>query len=195
MAETSNHAMAARVTLAALSFAVAGACGLGAWQLAAPLSAPAVFPISETYYVRSVAARQPAEAIGWAQRAIKVAPARAENWLLLAHAYQTADGNLSDRVVGAIRTSYAVGPLSSNAHEWRLAYVYGSWDSMPRDVQMAARNEILAYSTREAGKAYLRKLLAQTNDPDARLGLAALMLRRQTEAQLQTFAARRNSAR
>jgi len=194
MAETSNHATAARVTLAALSFAVAVACGLGAWQLAAPLSAPAVFPFSETYYVRSAAARQPAEGILWARKAIEVAPARPENWLLLAHAYQTADGYLSARVVEAIRRSYAVGPLSPNAHEWRLAYVYGSWGAMPRDIQMSARNEIQTYSTRQAGKVFLRKLLAMTTDPDARLGLGVLMIRRQSEDRLRELAARRNSA-
>ncbi|WP_443749071.1 hypothetical protein [Asticcacaulis solisilvae] len=195
MAETSTHAMAARVTLAAVSLAVAVACGLGAWQLAAPLSAPAVFPFSETFYVRSAAAQKPADAIGWALRATQVAPARPENWLLLAHAYHVADGYLSTRTVNAIRTSYAVGALSPNAHEWRLAYVYTNWGAMPRDIQVSARNEILTYSTRGAGRAYLRKLLAMTTDPDARLGLGALMLRRQTEDQLHDFEMRRNSAR
>ncbi len=195
MAETRIHAGAARLTLAAVSLAVAVACGLGAWQMAAPLSAPAIFPFSETFYVRSVSARQPQEAVRWAARATEVAPARPENWLLLAHACHTADGYLSPRVVAAIRRSYAVGALSPNAHEWRLAYVYTNWGAMPRDIQISARNEILTYSTRGAGKAYLRKLLAMTTDPDARLGLGALMLRRQAEDQVRDFETRRNSAR
>ncbi|MBW8733860.1 MAG: hypothetical protein JF571_06070 [Asticcacaulis sp.] len=194
MAETSLHAIAARVTVAAVSLAIAVACGLGAWQLAAPLSAPVVFPFSETFYVRSAAAQEPAAALKWARRAIDVAPARPENWLLLARACQMQDGYVSARVVGAIRKSYAVGALSPNAHEWRLAYVYTNWAAMPRDVQLSARNEILTYSTREAGKAYLRKLLAMTTAPEARLGLGVLMFRRQTEDQLRDFALRRNSA-
>lgn len=194
MARTSFHATAARVTLAAVSFAVAVACGLAAWQLSAPLSAPVIFPFSETFYVRSVSATQPAEAMKWARRAVDVAPGRPENWLLLARASQMQDGYVSARVVTALRKSYSAGAFSPNAHEWRLAYVYMNWSALPRDIQISARNEILVYSTRVAGRFYLRKLFAMTTDPDARLGLGLLMFRRQTEDGLRDMEARRNSA-
>ncbi len=193
MAETSFSAIAARVTLAAVSLAIAVACGLGAWQLSAPLSAPAIFPFSETFYVRSVSAKTPAEALQWAREAVETAPARPENWLLLARANQMQDGYVSPRVVTALRRSYAVGALAPNAHEWRLAYVYTNWGALPRDLQMSARNEILVYSTRGAGKAYLRPLLAMTTDPDARLALGLLTLRRQTEDQVRELESRHNS--
>lgn len=194
MAETSIPATAARVILAAVSFAIAVACGLAAWQWAAPLSAPVIFPFSETYYVQSVSAQDSAQAQLWARRALQVAPARPENWLLLARACQMQDGYVSARVVDAIRKSYAIAPLSPNAHEWRLAYVYTNWGAMPRDIRLSARNEILTYSTRGAGKAYLRRLLAMTVDPDARLGLGLLSFRRQTEDQLRDMEAGQNSA-
>jgi hypothetical protein len=193
MAKTSFHATAARVTLAAVSFSVAVACGLAAWQLMAPLSAPVIFPFSETFYVRSVSATQPAEAMKWARRAVDVAPGRPENWLLLARASQMQDGYVSARVVTALRRSYAAGAFSPNAHEWRLAYVYMNWAALPRDIQVSARNEILVYSTRVAGRFYLRKLFAMTTDTDARLGLGLLMFRRQTEDGLRDMEARRNS--
>jgi len=195
MAKTSFHATAARVTLAAVSLSVAVACGLGAWQLMAPLSAPAIFPFSETFYIRSAAATQPAEAMKWARRAVEVAPGRPENWLLLARASQMEDGYVSARVVTALRKSYGAGAFSPNAHEWRLAYVYMNWGALPRDIQISARNEIFVYSTRVAGRAYLRKLFAMTADPDARLGLGLLMFRRQTEEGLRDMEARRSSGR
>ena len=195
MAGTTFHATAARITLAAVSFAIAIACALAAWQLAAPLSAPAIYPFSETFYVRSASATGPAEAMKWARRAVDVAPGRPENWLLLARAAQMQDGYVSARVVAALRRSYVSGPFSPNAHEWRLAYVYMNWGALPRDVQIRARNEILVYSTRVSGRFYLRKLLAMTTDPDARLGLGLLMFRRDTEDSLRDMDARRNSAR
>ncbi len=172
---------AIRLVIAGAGVVAAVAFGLGAWQVAAPVTAPLVFPLSETYSARTLETASADEKVVWAKKAIKVAPARAENWLLLAYAYHTADKKLTPRVIDAIRQSYAVAPLSPDAHDWRLSYIYQNWALLPKDVHQEANAEVLQYLRRDTGRKYIRSLIPQVRDPGARLSLAVNLLQKQAE--------------
>ena len=167
-----------RYSVAAVCSIVALTCALGAWQMAFPLNSPTLFPFSETYYSKAIAADDPVKGLAWAQDATRVAPARAENWLLIAYCYQRLDKAMTPRVFNAIRHSYDVAPLAPDAQEWRLSYVYGNWAVMPADLRKRAHTEALAYSSRNSGYAYLSGLVQQVSDPEASMSLAAIILKR-----------------
>jgi hypothetical protein len=149
---------------------------LAAWQMGNPLSTPAFFPFSETYFARALAAKPPAEAIAMAETSVRVAPGRAENWVLLAYTYQTQDLALSDRVLGALRKSYAVGALSPDAHDWRLQYVFSNWSLMPQDLRRFAMAEAEAYTGRYAGRTFIKDLVPTVSDPNGRLALGMVIV-------------------
>ena len=154
----------------ALSSAVALA------QLHFPLRVAAVFPFSETYYDRSRSSPTAEESVFWALRAVTVSPGRAENWVLLASSYQREDRALSPRVVGALRSSYQVAPLSADVHDWRLTYVLSNWAFMPQDLRSAATEEARQYVRRQAGFDFLTKLQASISDQSVTDLIGVLLL-------------------
>ena len=163
-----------RPAIAALAGATAIVCGLGAWQQLAPLSAPTIFPFSETYYVKAAHAQAPAAIIAYADKAIAVAPARAENWVLLAYAYQKADHHLSPRALSALRQSYVVSALSNDAHDFRLSEIFANWPVMPDDIRGQAITEARMYVDQPKGQALLSHLQATVPDLGARLTLGMI---------------------
>lgn len=164
----------ARPAIAVFAGTTAILCGLGAWQQLAPLSAPTIFPFSETYYVRAARAADPAIAIAYANKAITAAPERAENWVLLAYTYQKADHHMSPRVVQALRQSYVVSALSNDAHDFRLSEVFGNWPAMPDDIRGQAITEARMYVNQPKGQALLSHLQATVPDLGARLTLGMI---------------------
>lgn len=180
-----------RYVISALSFCVAVAAALAAWQWNDPLKAPLVFPLSETFYARSAAATTPKDRIDWALKATKTAPARAENWMLLTHAYHTADAELSPRTLEALKHSYAVAPLSPDVHDWRLSYAFSNWSALPADVRSDALREARVYATRPSGMRFLRALPATVADADGRFAIASVILARQTEQRSRSLESRR----
>jgi len=158
------------------SVGVCIACGLAAWQWAAPLTAPALFPFSETWYARSLAARTPADGIDDARTAIRLAPVRAENWMLLAYQYARADRTTSARVVAAVRQSYAVSALAYEVTPYRLSFVFNAWADLPADVHDNARAEARLYATTAKGLRFLMETAPTIADPRAHLEFGLLTL-------------------
>jgi hypothetical protein len=160
----------------ALAAIVCVACGLAAWQRAAPLSAPTLFPFSETWYDKSVAAAAPAEGVTDAQMAVKLAPARAENWMLLAYQCRRADRGVSPRVISAVRQSYAVGPLTPEVSAYRLGFIFTTWPSLPQDIHELARYEAQEYGTTGSGLTFLLRTVPTIRDPRAHLEFAMVAM-------------------
>ena len=179
--------------VAAVTFCVAIFAIFAAWQLGSPLEAPAFFPFSETYFARAVATQRPAVAITMAEKTVHVAPGRAENWLLLAYAYQTKDMMLSNRVLGALRKSYVVGPLSPDAHDWRLQYVFSNWSFMPSDLRRSAMAEAEAYTGRYAGRMFIKDLVPTVGDPNGRLALGMVIVTYQSTRRYEREQAERSA--
>lgn len=165
-----------RFGAAATALIVAFTALLAAWQMGNPLSTLTFFPFSETYFARAIAAKKPAEAIALAEKTVQAAPGRAENWVLLAYAYQTQDMALSSRVLDALRKSYTVGALSPDAHDWRLQYVFSNWSLMPQDLRRFAMAEAEAYTLRYAGRTYIKDLVPTVSDPNGRLALGMVIV-------------------
>ncbi|HTM82607.1 hypothetical protein [Asticcacaulis sp.] len=159
---------------AALAVALLGS--VAALQFALPDAMPALLPFSESFYAHTLAAADDDRRIDLARKTVNTAPGRAENWLLLASAYQQKDEALSGRVLATLRRSYAVGPLSPDAHDWRLAYIFSNWSVMPADLKTSAMAEAEAYATRYAGYIYIKGLAPTLSDNEGRvaLGLVAL---------------------
>ena len=155
--------------MVAFGVMVCVACGLAAWQRAAPLSAPSLFPFSETWYDKSVAAATPAEGVTDAQMAVKLAPARAENWMLLAYQCSRADRGVSPRVISAVRQSYAVGPLTPEVSAYRLGFIFNAWPGLPQDIHELARSEAQEFGTTGGGFLFLLRTAPTIRDPQARL--------------------------
>ncbi|MGZ3297663.1 MAG: hypothetical protein ACXU8O_01500 [Asticcacaulis sp.] len=179
-----NWASFARPAISVAALAAGAACVMAVWQLTAPLSAPTVFPFSETDYVKTVdaaAANRPADAIRWAQKATHDSPNRAENWVLLAYAYETADRSISPRVSAALRKSYEVAPLSNDAHDFRLAQVFGNWTRFPDDLHKLAIKEARVYASYNKGQNNLRVITPNLPDPAGRMALGIIVMRAQTE--------------
>jgi hypothetical protein len=151
-------------------------CGLAAWQRAAPLSAPTLFPFSETWYDKSVAAATPAEGAADAQMAVKLAPARAENWMLLAYQYSRVDHGVSARVISAVRQSYAVGPLTFEVSAYRLNFILNAWSGLPQDVHELARQEAHEFGTSDIGLLYLLRTAPTITDPQAHLEFSMIAM-------------------
>lgn len=183
-----------RFGVAATTLIVAILGLLASWQMGNPLAVPAFFPFSETYFARTIAAKQPAEAIAMAEKAVRVAPGRAENWVLLAYAYQTHDMALSDRVLGALRKSYVVGALSPDAHDWRLQYVFSNWSLMPQDLRRLAMAEAEAYTERYAGREFIKDLVPTVSDPNGRLALGMVIVTYQSTKRYEREQAERAGA-
>ena len=120
-----------RPLVVVLGLGVCVACGLAVWQRSAPLTAPTLFPFSETWYAKAMASATPAEGIADTQKAIKMAPARAENWMLLAYQYSRADNATSPRVISAIRQSYIASPLDVDVSAYRLSFLFHVWPDLP----------------------------------------------------------------
>ena len=159
----------------ALTVALLGS--VAALQFALPDSMPTLLPFSESLYARTLAATDDDQRIDLARKTVNTAPGRAENWLLLASAYQQKDAALSGRVLATLRRSYVVGPLSPDAHDWRLAYIFSNWSVMPADLKTSAMAEAEAYATRYAGYIYIKELAPTLTDSEGRvaLGLVALL--------------------
>jgi hypothetical protein len=158
-----------------LGLAVCVASGLAAWQRAAPLTAPALFPFSETWYAKAMAATAPVEGVADAQMAIKLAPARAENWMLLAYQYSRADRGISPRVIAAIRQSYIASPLDVDVSAYRLTFLFNAWPALPDDLRDQARNEARQFaSNSERGLNFLRQAVPTIADSRTRLEFAIM---------------------
>jgi len=165
-----------RLLIAALSLAVAVAAGLAFWQWSDPLHAPLIYPFSETYYNRAVAAQTPQDRIGWARQATLAAPARAENWVLLATAYHTADHGLSGRTLAALRQSYTASAFSPDVSEWRLQYIYANWSGMPDDLRQQASQETATCIMRGTCRSHLKAILPTLPDLEGRMALGVHLL-------------------
>jgi len=162
------------VVLAAAGVCIA--CGLAAWQWAAPLDAPPLFPFSETWYARSLAAKTPADGIDDARAAIRLAPVRAENWMLLAYQYAHADHGTSARVIAAIRHSYADSALAYDVTPYRLTFIFNAWPDLPPDIRDDARAEARLYATTGKGLHFLGIIVPTISDPRAHLEFGLLVL-------------------
>lgn len=158
----------------ALAIALLGT--VAALQFAMPDTMPVILPFSESFYARTLAATDNDRRIDLANKAVNAAPGRAENWLLLASACQQKDAALSGRVLDALRRSYVAGPLSPDAHDWRLAYVFSNWSVMPADLRNSAMAEAEAYATRYAGFIYIKELAPTLADSDGRMALGLVAL-------------------
>lgn len=158
---------------------------MAAWQFAAPLSAPVVFPFSETFYARAVdsaAAGKSAEALAWADKATHASPARAENWVLLAYVYETIDRRISPRVIDTMRKSYEVGPLAFEAHDFRLSQVFGNWDQYPSDIQRLAFAEAKTYGQDlYSGRVRLESMLPTIRNPRGHFVLGVIIVTAKTQ--------------
>ena len=175
------------------SLALAIISGLAAWQLSSPTTAPIIIPNSETYYARALSAKTPQAKIDWALKAIHVAPARAENWVLLAYCYQVVDARLSARAIKALEQSYAVAPLSVTAHEPRLTYIFNIWSQLPPDLRKQAHREALAYLIQPSGQKTLEKLSHSTIDPEGRFAIIAIRIEFEDRARLERLNAKPQS--
>ncbi|MDV6331078.1 hypothetical protein [Asticcacaulis sp. 201] len=162
------------------TFIAATVCAVAFWQAALPLSGPIVFPFSETYYARATASPSPADKIIWAQKAVDAAPRRAENWLLLAYAYQSVDHTVSPRAIGALRQSYSVAPFSPDAHDGRLQVVFSNWGAIPADIRRTAIREANLYVTREAGLTFMKKLAPTLHDANAKFAANLIVRARES---------------
>ena len=158
-----------RPAVAGLGGVVCLACGLAAWQWAAPLSAPMLFPFAETWYAKSTAAVQPAEGIADAQKAVKLAPASGQYWMLLAYQYSRADHAMSPRAIAAIRQSYAVAPLAPTVTDYRLELIFSTWTVLPQDIRDLAQYEAEQYATTDLGRTFLHKTVPSITDTRERL--------------------------
>lgn len=145
-------------------------------QFSLPATMPAALPFSESLYAHTLAATNSDTRLKLAEKTRDAAPNRAENWLLLAAARQQKDGGLSARVLEALRQSYTIAPLSPDAHDWRLDYVFSNWHMMPTDLKARAMTEAEAYLTRYAGSVYLRQLVRSLPDREGRLALNLILL-------------------
>ncbi len=172
--------------------AVCVACGLAAWQRNAPLSAPTLYPFSETWYAKSMAATAPTDGVADAQTAIRLAPARAENWMLLAYQYSRTDRGITPRVVAAVRQSYAVSPLAYEVTAYRLTFIFNAWTKMPQDVRELGRIEARQYGTTSKGLAFLVQTVPTIVDPRAHLEFAVMTMIAQTQFYTSILEPRKN---
>lgn len=176
MTQTMLWTRSLRYGPASLALAIALLGTVAALQFAMPDTMPALLPFSESLYAQTLAATDNDQRIDLAHKTVNAAPGRAENWLLLASAYQQKDAALSARVLDALRRSYVAGPLSPDAHDWRLAYVFSNWSLMPADLKSAAMAEAEAYATRYAGVVYIKELAPTLADKDGRMALGLVAL-------------------
>jgi len=160
---------------------VAVAAGQALLEFALPVQTAALFPFSEVYYERARLSQTPEEGVYWSLQAVKVAPGRAENWVLLATAYQREDKTLSNRALDALTTSYQIAPLSPDVHDWRLTYVFSNWSSMPPDLRANATDEAVQYARRQAGFDFLTTLQASVSEQAARDSLGILLVQAKFE--------------
>ena len=79
-------------------------------------------------------------------------------------------------MLDALRRSYVAGPLSPDAHDWRLAYVFSNWSLMPADLRRAAMAEAEAYATRYVGFVYIKELAPTLADSEGRMALGLVAL-------------------
>ncbi len=163
-----------RPFVAVLGLGVCVACGLAAWQRMAPLSAPTLFPFSETWYDRAVASATAKEGIDDAQKAISLAPARAGNWMLLAYQYSRADRGVSPRVIAAVRQSYTASPLDLDVSAYRLSFIFHTWSALPQDIRDLAVNEAQQFGPSTKGLQFLNANVPTINDSRARLQFAII---------------------
>lgn len=166
----------ARPLLAIFALGVCVACGLAAWQRLAPLSAPSLFPFAETWYEKSMAAATPAEGIADAQKAVRLAPTHAENWMLLAYQCSRADRGVSARVVAAVRQSYAASPLTQDVSAYRLSFIFNAWPELPDDIHDMAEEEARQWGATSTGLVFLHKAVPTITDAKARLEFAVITM-------------------
>jgi hypothetical protein len=176
---------ALRPVVDALALAACVACGLAAWQMSAPLTAPTIFPFAETWYAKSVAASTPAEGVADAQKAIVLASKRPENWMLLAYQLSRVDNAMSSRVVGAIRKSYDVSPLAPGVSAYRLGFIFLAWPQMPQDIRSMARSEATQFGATGKGMMFLRENVSTIPDRQSRLEFAAIAMVAQARLRLE----------
>ncbi len=176
MTQTLLRTRAFRYGPAGAALAIALLSAVAALQFALPGTMPALLPFSESFYARTLAAADSDRRIDLAHKTVNAAPGRAENWLLLASAYQQKDAALSERVLHTLRRSYMVAPLSPDAHDWRLAYIFSNWSLMPADLKESAMAEAEAYATRYAGLVYIKELGPTLADSEGRMALGLVSL-------------------
>lgn len=154
-------------------------CLTASLQFSKPATAPIVLPFSESFYAHALDTPDKTDSLKLAERATRASPNRAENWMLLAFARHQADRAISPRVLAALRQSYVVGPLSPDAHDWRLRYVFSNWSLMPQDLKTSAVSEADAYLIRFSGAAYLKQLPRKLPDAEGRMALGLVLLTHQ----------------
>lgn len=165
-----------RPLLVVTGLGVCVACGLAAWQRAEPLSAPVLFPFAETWYARAVASATPAEGVADAQTAVKLAPAGAENWMLLAYQYGRADRGVTPRVTAAVRQSYTASPLDLDVSAYRLSFIFHVWPALPQDIRDLALNEAQQFGPTGKGSLFLEANVPTIADDRARLQFAVITM-------------------
>ncbi len=165
-----------RPLVAAMGIMTCAVCCLAAWQWTAPLSAPTLFPFSQTWYAKAAVAATPDAGVADAQMAAKLSPASAENWMVLAYQLSRADHGISPRVVAAIRQSYQASQLAPLASAYRLSFIFNAWSSLPSDIHELARHEAQAYGTSVEGLTFLVQTAPAISDPRARLEFGMLAL-------------------
>jgi len=183
MTKTMLWTQSLRFGPAGVALVIALLSAVSSLQFALPGTMPILLPYSESFYAHTLAATDENLRIDLARKTVKAAPGRAENWLLLASAYQQKDRALSGRVLGALRQSYAAGPLSPDAHDWRLAYIFSNWRLMPADLKTSAMAEAEAYATRYTGYVYIKSLVPTLADGDGRIALGLVTLTRDRASQ------------
>jgi hypothetical protein len=151
---------------------------VAALQFSLPHEMPVLLPFSESLFAHTEDQAKPDKRVLSAKKTVAAAPGRAENWLLLASAYQARDQDLSPLVIGSLRTSYRAAPYSPDAHDWRLEYVFSNWTLLPQDLRTAAMKEADAYIKRYAGRIYLKHLVTTLPDKDGRIALGLILLTR-----------------
>ena len=165
-----------RPLVVVLGLGICVTSGLAAWQCAAPLSAPALFPFAQTWYARARASVTPAEGIDDAQKATKLAPAHAENWMMLAYQYSRADRGVSPRVIAAVRQSYTASPLDVDVSLYRLSFIFYAWSALPQDVRDLARNEAREFGQTTDGQNFLNANVRTIADDRGRLEFAIITM-------------------
>ncbi len=178
MTQTMLWTQSLRYGPAGVAMAVALLGAVAALQFALPDTMPTLLPFSESFYAHTLTTTDDNRRIDLARKTVAAAPVRAENWLLLASAFQQKDKALSERVLSSLRHSYAVASLSPDAHDWRLAYVFSNWSVMPADLKASAMTEAEAYVTRYAGYIYIRDLAPTISDNEGRVALGLVALTR-----------------
>ena len=120
---------------------------------------PNVFGLAEPYIGDAEVTENNASKIMLAQKAIKVAPHRAQNYVALSKYYISEDNGFSKRALDTLRTSYKIAPFSSYASEDRIELIFRNWNKIPPDLKQLAQDEASHFATRIYGTKFLKRIL------------------------------------